>query len=136
MWKRLVPVLHLPDEPRWLTNAGRVGDRKAVDAVVAAALATLTVAEADQRLAAADVPAGPVLTMDQTLAHPAVSLIEASHAALGPVTLPGPAFTTLTTRAEHDAPPLLGQQRDAVLEALGYAPDAIADLAQRGAFGG
>lgn len=136
MWRRLVPALALPDRPNWQTNAGRVADRKAVDAVVTDALGKLTVADADRRLADADVPAGPVLTMDRTLAHPAVHLITTSHPALGPITLPGPVFTTLTTREEHDAPPLLGQQRDAVLDALGYTPAAIADLARRGAFGG
>ena len=109
--------------------------RAEVDAAVAAALAPLTVADADRRLAEASVPAGPVLTMDQALAHPAVTLVRTEHAALGPFDAPGPPIETLTTREAHAAPPLLGADRDHVLAELGFTAEDIDRLARDGAFG-
>jgi crotonobetainyl-CoA:carnitine CoA-transferase CaiB-like acyl-CoA transferase len=135
IWQRLVAALGLPDRPEWARNPDRLQHRAAVDAAVGTALAGLQVAAADALLADAGVPAGPVLPLDRTLAHPAVTQVQALHPVLGPLTLPGPAITTATTRPAHDPPPLLGEHRDAVLGELGYDARAIAALADRGAFG-
>ena len=135
IWARLVDALGLPDTPAWATNAQRLVVREAVDAAVSAALARWSVAEADAALAAAGVPAGPVWTIDKTIACPAVSSVTVEHAALGPVALVGPALRTLTTVSEPRAPAVLNADRDAVLLALGLDAAAIAALASAGAFG-
>jgi len=54
---------------------------------------------------------------------------------LGPVELPGPSFTTATTRRAHRAAPALGADRDEVLRELGYGPADVERLAAAGAFG-
>lgn len=135
MWARLVDALGLPNPPAWATNADRLVARADVDAAVTAALAPLTVAEADRRLADAGVPAGPVWTLDQTIACPAVSTVEVDHAALGPIRLVGPVMQTVTTTPAPTAPPVLGADRDGVLAALGFDEAAVAALGVGGAFG-
>jgi crotonobetainyl-CoA:carnitine CoA-transferase CaiB-like acyl-CoA transferase len=135
IWARLRVVLDLPDLPEWRRNADRLQHREALNAAVGEKLASMTVAEADALLAGAEVPSGPVLTLDRTLTHPAVELVAAEHAALGTVRMPGPPLRTLTTRHDHDAPPLLGQHRDAILAELGYDEAARIALAEAGAFG-
>ena len=135
IWLRLREALGLPDKAEWRRNVDRVTHRTDVDAAVADALALRTVKEADRLLAAASVPAGPVLTMDQTLGHPAVPLCSANHPTLGPIRMPGPPFRTTTTVDRHTAPPRLGQHRDEILRDMGYQPHEIAQLDTDGAFG-
>jgi crotonobetainyl-CoA:carnitine CoA-transferase CaiB-like acyl-CoA transferase len=134
-WQRLRGCLDLPDRPEWRTNADRVADRETLMGHLGAVLSAMTVAQAEQRLTAARVPAGPVLTPDQTLAHPAVERIRVEHHHFGTIELPGPAMHTATTRAEHDAPPALGAHRDEILHELELSAGQIATLARAGAFG-
>lgn len=118
IFRRLAAVLELPDEPAWAHNPGRVEDRDRLDAAVRAALTSLTIEQADGLLAAAGVPAGPVLTPGQTLEHPAVPRVQVEHDTLGVLNLVGPALQTSTTRPTHRAPPLLDADRARVLAAL------------------
>jgi crotonobetainyl-CoA:carnitine CoA-transferase CaiB-like acyl-CoA transferase len=120
--------------PIWRRNAGRLADRAAVDQAVGEKLASVTVAEADAKLAVAGVPAGPVQRVDQVLDHPAVETIAPMHPILGPTPMPGPVLRTATTRSEHAPPPALGQDRDAVLNAVGLGGQAER-LTSMGAFG-
>jgi crotonobetainyl-CoA:carnitine CoA-transferase CaiB-like acyl-CoA transferase len=135
IWARLRGALGLPDRPEWRTNVGRVAHRGAIDAALAAALESLTVAEADRRLAAADVPAGPVLGVGEVVGHPAVRMVDVPHPELGTVRVVGPILETGTTVAAHRPPPALGADRDAVLADAGYDATEIGRLAQAGAFG-
>jgi crotonobetainyl-CoA:carnitine CoA-transferase CaiB-like acyl-CoA transferase len=135
IWRRLRSALAIPDVERWRTNPGRVACREEVDAAVSAALAGLTVAEADARLAAADVPAGPVLDVAEVVAHPAVDMVDVPHPVLGATRLVGPILRTATTVGAHRAPPALGADRDAILRDAGYDPGEIGRLAEAGAFG-
>lgn len=136
IWQRLRAALGLADEPAWRDNAGRVAHREAVDRAVGGALGALSVAEADGRLAQAGVPAGPVLHVDEVLAHPAVHLVEMAHPVLGPVRAPGPPLCTLTTRAVHEPPAALGADLEAVLAEAGFAEAECAAFRAAGAFGG
>jgi CoA:oxalate CoA-transferase len=133
-WARLRDALDLPDVPAWRASAGRLADRAAVDAAVQARLAGQPGAALDALLAQARVPAGPVLTPDQTLAHPAVEKVIIPHPFLGPLAVPGPAIRTRTTRDRHEAPPALGGDTDSVLAEIGLLDDKAA-LAAAGAFG-
>ena len=98
-------------------------------------MSALPLAVADALLAANRVPGGPVLTVDQVMAHPQVTTVPVQHPAFGEVPLTGPVFTTDTTRMDHTCPPELGEHRDAILSELGLDGEAIADLAAKGAFG-
>jgi formyl-CoA transferase len=135
IWNRLCAALGLPDRPEWRTNVLRVQHRAEIDAALKVVLGNRTVAEADACLAAADVPAGPVLTVGEVLVHPAVTLVEVPHADLGSLTLVGPVVRTRTTVAEHRPPPALGADRDAILAEVGYGPVEVGHLAEAGAFG-
>jgi crotonobetainyl-CoA:carnitine CoA-transferase CaiB-like acyl-CoA transferase len=135
IWRRLREALALVDDPAWRTNRGRVAARADVDRAVSAALAVLSMAEADRLLADAGVPAGPVLDVGQVRAHPAVQEVAVDHPILGRIPLPGPPIRTLTTRTEHRAPPQLGADRDHVLAELGWESARIADALRAGAFG-
>ncbi len=135
IWQRLVTALAIDANPGWARNTDRVADRSAVDSVVARALASLTVADADARLAEAGVPAGPILGVDQVLAHPAVDLVALEHPTLGALQMVGPPLRTATTRTTHAPPPTLDADRAAILAELGLEPAAQAALAEAGAFG-
>lgn len=125
-WQRLRHALDLPDRPEWRTNTERVAHREQVMAALEEALVHRTVDAADAMLAAARVPAGPVLTPDQTLAHPAVRNATVEHHHFGPVSLPGPVLETATTVQHHRAPPALGADWLSVLETLGLSDQADA----------
>ncbi|WP_377321303.1 CaiB/BaiF CoA transferase family protein [Pimelobacter simplex] len=109
------------------TNPERVTRRDETIALVEGVLADLTAEEALAKLDAAGVPAGKVRTLDdvyswdQTLSQGL--LIDVEHATLGTVQLPGPALrfddnAYAGGRAEHIAPPTLGQHNDSVREWL------------------
>lgn len=135
IWQRLRHGLAIEDRPEWRGNLGRVADRTGVDGAVAAALARLSVAEADALLAGVGVPCGPVLDVAGVARHPAVRSAVVDHPVLGPTPLPGPLLSTATTRTDHRPPPALGADRDAWLAALGYDAEAIRRLLDAGAFG-
>jgi len=134
-WHRLRGLLDLDDVPAWRTNTQRVSHRDDVTRAIQAVLDGWTVDQADERFRQARVPGGPVLTPDQTLAHPAVERITVEHPRFGTLELPGPAIRTQTTRTEHRCPPDLGADRDGILQELGLDAEAIAALQARGAFG-
>ncbi|GAA2853525.1 hypothetical protein GCM10020220_048510 [Nonomuraea rubra] len=72
------------------------------------------------RLAEEGVPAGAIRTLDEVYAWEQTRsqglVVEVRHPVLGPIELPGPPlrFDGLTG-VEHSAPPMLGQDGDAVL---------------------
>jgi crotonobetainyl-CoA:carnitine CoA-transferase CaiB-like acyl-CoA transferase len=115
------------DRPGLASNPERVANRAEVIALVDSLLADLSAEEALHRLDRAGVPAGrvrsleEVYTWDQTLSQGLV--LEVEHATLGPVRLPGPALrfddnAYAGGRAEHVAPPTLGQHNESVREWL------------------
>jgi crotonobetainyl-CoA:carnitine CoA-transferase CaiB-like acyl-CoA transferase len=116
-----------------------VAQRERVMAGISAAMAKLTRAEAVALLDAADVPNGPVLTMDETFADPHVrargSVGEFTHPLLG-------AFPALRLPYRFDGladpeiqrPPLLGEDTEAVLrDLLQYSQAQIETLRAEGA---
>jgi formyl-CoA transferase len=131
LWQRMAPAFGL-DRPEWALNRDRVRDHDAVNAAVDAAFGKHQAAEVLATLASLGIPAGKVrdfeevYTWDQTRSQGL--LIEVDHAALGPITLPGPPirFETdgrETGRSGHLAPPLLDQHGDAIRRWLGEDTD-------------
>lgn len=129
LWKKLCAGFDLdPDAEGIATNADRVAHRDQLIALLEGVFARYGIDELLARLAELGIPAGQVRTLDQVYSWEQTAsqhlLIDVDHAALGPLTLPGPPlrfFTTAAevTRTDHTAPPTLGQHDTAVRTWLG-----------------
>ena len=91
-----------------------------------------------RRLIAKDVPAAPINTLDEVFADPQVQTygfpIEVEHPQMGKMQLIGNAVDMSRTPPTIDRPPpVLGEQTEEVLMALGYDSEKIANLRQQGA---
>ncbi|HYJ51591.1 MAG TPA: CaiB/BaiF CoA-transferase family protein [Allosphingosinicella sp.] len=71
-FRRLCALLGLPEDSRFATNADRVSNRAALDAVLAGAMALRQKAELLTALAAAGIPAGPINDLAEVFADPQV----------------------------------------------------------------
>jgi crotonobetainyl-CoA:carnitine CoA-transferase CaiB-like acyl-CoA transferase len=139
-WPRFATVIGAPqltDDPRFARNGDRVANREALRALIAARLAAEPTATWLERLAAADVPAGPINDLAAAFAAPQVAarglLTDVEHPVLGRLRQVGPPFELHATPASvRTAPPLLGEHRDAILAELGYTVDEIARLGAEG----
>jgi len=85
----------------------------------------------------AGVPCGPIYRVDESFADPQVRHLEMAQPVhspvLGDLTILGHPVSHGTERLGiRTAAPELGQDNDAVLGALGYSKDQLADLAKRG----
>ena len=128
----------LIDDPRFLSNTSRVAKAEALDAIVADWFRTQETAEAIQVLEAADVVAGPMLTIDQILEHPqfvarkTVTTVE--DAELGPIRMQNivPRFSR-TPGTVRFAGPRKGEHTDDILAGeLGMDDDRISKLREDG----
>jgi crotonobetainyl-CoA:carnitine CoA-transferase CaiB-like acyl-CoA transferase len=129
LWRRFCAGFGLdPDAEGLGSNPDRVARRDAVIALVEKAFADWDTADLLPRLAELGVPAGRVRTLDevyswdQTLSQGLV--VDVEHATLGRLAIPGPPLRFFSddaevTRAEHLAPPVLGQHDAQVREWLG-----------------
>ncbi len=137
-WLQLLTVLDAPEvaaDPRYADNAGRMANLPALVAALNRAFRARTSAEWLERLEAAGVPAGPVLSIGemhadaQTLARAMV--VEAPHGRLGPVkTLGAPVKFSETPAAVRRGAPILGEHTREVLAEHGYASAEIDRLAK------
>ncbi|QIK67406.1 CoA transferase [Nocardioides sp. HDW12B] len=130
LWRAFAPVVGLdPAEARFATNLDRVTNREELTAAIEAAMADAPAEDWLERLASAGVPSGKVRSVDdvyrweQTLSQGL--LIGVEHPVHGTVQLPGSALRLDDQpfsggRAEHLAPPLLGQHDAALRGELGF----------------
>ncbi|MGD9599868.1 MAG: CaiB/BaiF CoA transferase family protein [Steroidobacteraceae bacterium] len=140
-WCQVVGREDLAGDARYATNAARVAHRAALVPVVAAALRGRSTRDWLAALNAAQVPCGPINDIGAVFAEPQVvhrgMRIDLPHPTAGSV--PGvrnPINYSRTAIEYRDAPPLLGQHTDAVLEAeLGLDSAARARLRGAGAIG-
>lgn len=110
----------LADDDRFRTNAGRIVNRAALIPEIAAAFATRSSADWIAQLTAANVPCGPINTIDAVFDDPQVqaretrrTLAHADHGALDVVANPIRMASFDTT--SNGAPPRLGQHTREVL---------------------
>jgi crotonobetainyl-CoA:carnitine CoA-transferase CaiB-like acyl-CoA transferase len=118
LWQRFAPAFGL-DRPEWGSNQARVADRAGVVNAINDAFSAFPAADLLTRLDELGVPAGKVRDLAQVYGWEQTRsqglLIEVDHAALGPITLPGPPVRfDGGGRATHDAPPTLDQQGAAI----------------------
>jgi crotonobetainyl-CoA:carnitine CoA-transferase CaiB-like acyl-CoA transferase len=122
LWRRFAAEFGL-GRLGWADNESRVRDRDAVTDAIEKAFAALPAGELLGRLAALGIPAGQVRDLagvyswEQTRSQGL--LVEVDHAALGAITIPGPAVRLddlpyAGGRAAHGAPPVLDQHGTAI----------------------
>ncbi len=114
----------LADDPRFSTNPDRVANREALIAILAEHFRTAPAGEWIRRIAAADVPVGPVRTVPEVLESEQIKargMIETvSHPTIGELRLVGIPFKFSATPASiRRPPPLLGEHTGEVVTELG-----------------
>jgi crotonobetainyl-CoA:carnitine CoA-transferase CaiB-like acyl-CoA transferase len=138
LWSSFAAAFGLdPAAPGFASNAERVLNRTGVIAAVERAFADYEAAELLQKLNDAGIPAGKVRSLDEVYAWEQVAsqglVVDVDHPVLGKVSLPGPPLRFFapgdaaeTTLTDHDAPPLLDEDGQAIREWLGMAATVTA----------
>ena len=137
-WQRLPPVLGLAkllDDERFLKNIDRMRNREALNEALAPAFKQRETAEWLTLLEKSGVPAGPVLSIGDMLAHPQARaramVVEAEHPSLGPIeTIGFPVKFSATPAAIGRGAPRLGEDTVEVLGELGYSAAEVEQLVQ------
>jgi crotonobetainyl-CoA:carnitine CoA-transferase CaiB-like acyl-CoA transferase len=138
LWASFAAAFGLdPAAPGFASNAERVRNRAGVIAAVERVFADYEAAELLQKLNDAGIPAGKVRSLDEVYAWEQVAsqglVVDVDHPVLGKVSLPGPPLRFFapgdaaeTTLTDHDAPPLLDEDGQAIREWLGLAATVTA----------
>ncbi len=142
-WERIADVLGHPewrDDPRFRTNSDRMRNLDALVAAMNAVLVTRTRAEWLAAFDAAGVPAGPVHSIGEALAHPQTQargmVVDLVHPQAGPTKALGCPLHFSETPTSIDRPaPLLGEHTREVLRESGYSDEQIDTLVAEGAIG-
>jgi crotonobetainyl-CoA:carnitine CoA-transferase CaiB-like acyl-CoA transferase len=110
LWVRLRGALALDDDPRFRTNPDRVRNRDALRETISAVLCTRSAAEWEQALAEAGVPAAPVRTVAEAVAHEQTQALGILQQLGAGVTV-SPPFSVDGVRPRHrSAPPKLDKR--------------------------
>ena len=131
----------LSGDMRYATNAERVGHREELVALLTPLFATRKSAEWIALLEAANVPCGPINSVDQVFADPQALArgfeVSMGHKTAGEIGLVASPLRLSKTPPEYRiAPPVLGEHTRAVLQSeLGLSDDAIETLAAAGVIG-
>jgi formyl-CoA transferase len=140
MFRRLCGALEAPElvkDPRFVNGRERLKHRPELTVEIERRLASRTAAEWVNVLTEANVPAGPVLNVQECFANEQVQTLsvvaEVDHPILGRQRLLGPGVNMERTPPKVCSPtPDHGQHTDEVLAELGYSADDVARLHQEG----
>jgi len=121
----------LAEDPRFISNSLRTANREALRALIVTAFADLSIEQVTQRLEDAQIANARVNDMAGVWAHPQLqarqrwSEVDSPAGAL-PALLPPASSNAFAPRM--GAVPAVGQNTDAVLASLGYAPEQVAQF--------
>lgn len=142
-WSRLCEILDRVSSgerwyraPEYARNAGRSVSRDVIAGQLNAIFRQRARVEWLQTFAEAGIPAGSVNSIAESFEHPQVRargmVQHVEHPTIGQMSMVKvPLAFTLAETTPPTAPPLLGADTVAVLQALGYSPEQIAAVAQR-----
>lgn len=140
-WHRIADLLGHPEwkeDPRFLAGENRKANEKVLAELISEILVTQPAAYWLDKLDAAGVPAGPVNTIGQALAHPQAHardmVVTVDHPSAGPMRALGlPVKLSNLPPGQPTPPPLLGEHTRAVLADYGFTADEVEDLLACGA---
>ena len=136
LFARLLGLDHLVADPRFATPAARLRHRAELEGLIEAVTVTRPRAEWLERCEAAGIPAGPINRIPEALDDPharARGMVqELEHPEAGRVpALGNPVKLSRSPATARKAAPQLGEDGQAILEELGYSPQAIDQLRER-----
>jgi crotonobetainyl-CoA:carnitine CoA-transferase CaiB-like acyl-CoA transferase len=140
LWVRFCGILdlgELPQDPRFRDNASRVKNQRELSRALAPAMKRKKTAEWLPLLEEAGIPSGPIYTLDEALRDPQVldrgMVVEYDHPSAGKVkTLGFPIKFSGEPFEVENPPPLLGEDNEAILLALGYTKAEVEAFAKEG----
>jgi len=139
-WEMLCEVIGQPElknDPRFVTNKDRVANRDALSKILSDAFANCDAHEWLLKLQEADIPSGPINSIQDVFSHPQAEVrefkVKIEHPTAGLVDLPGfPYKMSQTPAMLHRPPPMLGEHTEEVLiELLGFSSEKVALLKEQ-----
>ena len=131
----------LSEDERFKSNPDRVSNHAELKVIIEKWLANYTVEDAVEMLLKAQVPAGPINTIEQVVNDPHIAgaremFVEIEHPTAGKMKITGSQIKLSGSPVQFKAPaPLLGQHTQEILaEALGISDDEYKALAEQGVF--
>lgn len=141
MWSRFCQTLDLDvvtSDPRFATNADRVQNRAALDAILRETFRRLTTCDAVSKLSAASVPCADVRDLRAVFADAQVQHLGVRQMVHHPVTgdievTAAPYHLSATPPAVRKPPPRLGEHTERWLREVGVDSEEMAQLEREGA---
>ena len=140
-WERFVEALDAPglsDDPRFARFEQRLEHREPLREIVAARLRERSSADWIRAFSAADIPCGPILSLNEVFADPQVEHLALTRRVTSDSEgeldlLRHPVTWSETPAGVHGPPPRTGEHTREVLTEAGFSPAEIEALAESGA---